>query len=81
MISAWPSVERSQVRFQVPLHPCFDFSALCVALTTVSDKHGWDTSTERCFFAFLRVSSPSQCCLSHLTHQIFCTNIGRARRQ
>ena len=33
------------------------------------------------FVQFLPVSSPSQCCLSQLTHQILHTNIGAARRQ
>ena len=32
-------------------------------------------------FYFWPFSSTSQCCLSQLTHQIFQTNIGRARRQ
>ena len=77
MISAWPSVR--EVPSSIPgatTSLCWLLCFLC-CLTTVSDKHSWDASTERCFFfSFLPVSSPSQCCLSYLTHQFLCTNIG-----
>ena len=33
------------------------------------------------FFCFWPISSPSQFCLSQLTHEILHTNVGRARRQ
>ena len=49
---------------------------------TVSDKNSSDTSTESSLFLILaRLYRSSECCLSHLTHQILYTNIVRARRQ
>ena len=38
----------------------------CRRIPTASDKHCWDTSTQRCFFHFWPVSWSSQCWLSHL---------------
>ena len=47
---------------------------------TVLDNNSLNTCTQRCFY-FSPVSSSSQCCLSHLTHQILHINTGRARKQ
>ena len=64
----------------MPLSTSRKHGALRTIQALVSDKNSWDPSTQHRFY-FWPVSWSSHCWLSHLTHRILHTNIGRERRQ